>query len=76
MELNGGIVRTDAALAQNDAFAIQYQNSGSDTYTYAIAHIDKNGGIGQNEKIDWEVTDIATTNLAEAFSTFQFSYIA
>ena len=40
------IITSNAALNENDAFLIQYMNYDSNTYSYAIAHIE-DAGVGQ-----------------------------
>ena len=71
-----GIIRTNGALAENDAFIIQYQDSDTNTYSYAIAHLE-DSGVGAGQIINaWEVTDIATTDLTTAFSNSQFLFLA
>ena len=70
------IITSNAALNENDAFLIQYINYNSNTYSYAIAHIE-DAGVGANANItNWEVTDIATTNYDSPFGSSQFSFIA
>ena len=70
------IITSNAALDENDAFLIQYINFDSNTYSYAIAHLE-DAGIGAGANItNWEVTDIATTDYYSPFGSNQFSYIA
>ena len=38
LEDSGGIITTDAALSRYDAFVIQYKDSNTNTYSYAVAH--------------------------------------
>ena len=77
LEQNGGKITTNAALDENDAFVIQYKDSDTNTYSYAIAHLE-DAGVNAGTKISaWEVTDIASTDLnAGAFGSNQFSFIA
>ena len=70
-----GIITTNGALAANDAFIIQYQNSNTSTYSYAIANVES--AVNASSIVNnWEVTDIASTDFAQAFSETQFSFIA
>ena len=75
LEDSGGIVTTDAALSRYDAFVIQYKDSNTNKYSYAVAHLEAN--VAANTAISaWEITDLATTDLATAFGSAQFSFIA
>ena len=76
LESNGGIITTNGALAENDAFIIQYKDSDTDTYSYAIAHIE-DSNVSANTKIAaWEVTDVGTTDFSAPFSSEQFAFSA
>ena len=58
-----GIITTNGALARYDAFIIQYEDFQTNSYSYAIAHLE-NSGVNSSSTIDsWEVQDIATTDL-------------
>ena len=70
-----GIITTDGALAENDAFIIQYQDFETNSYSYAIAHLQGSGVNASSPINSWEVIDIATTNLLASFSANQFSFI-
>ena len=75
LEDSGGIITTDAALSRDDAFVIQYKDSNTNTYSYAVAHLEAN--VAANSTVSaWEITDLATTDLATAFGSAQFSFIA
>lgn len=75
LETGGGIITSNGALAANDAFVVQYKDSNTNTYSYAIAHLQNS--VNASTKIAaWEVTDIATTNLSADFASSQFSFIA
>ena len=76
LETGGGIITTNGALAENDAFVIQYKNSNTNTYSYAIAHLEDTGVAASTQIAAWEVTDIATTNLTEAFGSDQFAFVS
>ena len=70
-----GLVTTSVALAQNDAFIIQYQDSDTSTYSFAIAHLQSS--VSANSQINaWEVTDLATTNQTSEFGSEQISFAA
>ena len=70
-----GIVTSNGQLAQNDAFVIQYRDSDTSTYSFAIAHLQS--GVAASTQINaWEVTDLATTNLTTEFGAGQLSFIA
>ena len=75
LEVNGGIITTDGALEENDAFVIQYLDSDTNTYSFAIAHIEDDPVPSSTQISKWEVTDIAKTDLTTAFSTDQISFI-
>ena len=76
LESNGGIITTNGALAENDAFIIQYKDSDTDTYSYAIAHVE-DSNVSANTKIAaWEVTDVGTTDFSAPFSSEQFAFSA
>ena len=76
LEAGPGIIKTDGALAENDAFIIQYQDLETNQYSYAVAFIDGGGGVAANTFItSWEVIDIATTNQSTAFLSSQFAFI-
>ena len=75
LEVNGGIITTDGALEENDAFVIQYLDSDTNTHSFAIAHIEDDPVPSSTQISKWEVTDIATTDLTTAFSTNQISFI-
>ena len=75
-ELEGGgtgIITSYSALEIYDAFPIQYQDSDTNTYSYAVAYLEA-GVDGSSTINNWKVVDIATTDLSEAFGSNQFSF--
>ena len=72
---NNDIVTTNRSLAENDAFVIQYKDSDTNMYSYAIAYIETAGVNASTAITNWEVVDIATTNQDTAFGEGQFSFI-
>ena len=69
-------ITTNRALAENDAFVIQYRDSDTGTYSYGIAYIEAAGVNASTVITNWEVVDIATTNQNIEFGESQFSFIA
>jgi Ca2+-binding RTX toxin-like protein len=64
-----------ATVATSDAFIIQYEDSDTSKFSYAVASIQT--GVGAGIRIAaWEVDDIAATDLTSAFSAAQFAFIA
>ena len=57
---NNDIVTTNRSLAENDAFVIQYKDSDTNMYSYAIAYIETAGVNASTAITNWEVVDIAT----------------
>ncbi len=76
LEASSGIITTNGALAENDAFVVQYIDSDTNTYSYAIAHVEDAGVNAATKIAAWEVTDIATTNQTDAFGSSQFTFVA
>ena len=76
LEASGGLITTNAALTENDAFIIQYKDSETQTFTYAVAHVEDNNVLSNTKIAAWEVTDLATTDLSTAFSADQFNFTA
>ena len=66
LEGGGGIITTNGALAANDAFIIQYQNSNTSTYSYAIANVES--AVNASSIVNnGEVIDIARQILLKYF---------
>ena len=76
LEDGGGIITTFDTLAENSAFIIQYKDSDTNKYSYAIAHLEDASVTAATKIAAWEVTDIATTNLTTAFTSSQFLFIS
>jgi Ca2+-binding RTX toxin-like protein len=77
LEASSGIITTAAggAIATADAFVIQYLDSDTSKYSYAVASVQI--GVGAGIQIAaWEVTDIAATDLGSALVAAQFAFIA
>ena len=76
LEANGGLITTNGALAENDAFIIQYMDSDTNTFTYAVAHLEDTNVLASTKIAAWEVTDLATTDMSTAFDSDQFNFSA
>ena len=74
LEADGGLITANGALAENDAFVIQYKDSETHTFTYAVAHIEDNTVLSNSKIAAWEVTDLATTDMFTAFDSDQFNF--
>jgi Ca2+-binding RTX toxin-like protein len=77
LEASSGIITTatGGAIATADAFVVQYLDSDTSTYSYAIGSVQ--AGVAEDTKIaQWEVTDIAATDLGSALVAAQFAFIA
>ena len=74
LEADGGLITANGALAENDAFVIQYKDTETQTFTYAVAHIEDNTVLSNSKIAAWEVTDLATTDMFTAFDSDQFNF--
>ena len=72
---NNEIITSNRILAENDAFVIQYKNSATSTYSYAVAYIEGAPVNAETPIGTWKVVDIATTDQTTAFELDQFSFI-
>jgi Ca2+-binding RTX toxin-like protein len=75
-EASSGIITTNAALAENDAFLVQYLDSDTSDYSYAVGSL-KDAGVNAATQIAaWDITDISATDLGSAFTAAQFAFVA
>jgi Ca2+-binding RTX toxin-like protein len=76
LEAGGGIITTDAGLAENDSFIIQYKDTTNAAYSYAVVSLEI-AAVGAGIVLDaLNVTDIATTDLATVFAAANFEFVA